>query len=165
MRGLIRVHENMLAPLACKCRRNFTHSTPTHPWLSEHQAIAENLEQCACKVISWHCPNMFHIPLGEAPPSQCSCLQVYDLWPIKIGPFLESGVVPIVLAPIWLLYGYLYPLLDEVFADEEATREANERATAFSTLAWTWVLAAAQFILSDVMYLQGVTAAFAHQTV
>jgi len=82
-------------------------------------------------------------------------VQEYDLWPIKIGPFLESGVVPIVLAPIWLLYGYLYPLVDEVFAEEEATREANDRASSFSTLAWTWSFAAAQFILSDVLYLNG----------
>lgn len=82
-------------------------------------------------------------------------LPIYDLWPIKIGPFLESGVVPIVLAPIWVLYGYLYPLLDEVFAEEEATLKAAERATKTSTLALTWALAAGQFVLSDVLYLSG----------
>jgi hypothetical protein len=85
----------------------------------------------------------------------CLRVQIYDLWPIKIGPFLESGVVPIVLAPIWVLYGYLYPLLDEVFAEEEATLKAAERATKTSTLALTWALAAGQFVLSDVLYLSG----------
>jgi len=80
-------------------------------------------------------------------------LPIYDLWPIKIGPFLESGVVPLVLAPIWLLYGYLYPLLDEVFRADAATTEAQDRASTFSTLAITWALAAGQFILSDVLYL------------
>ncbi len=85
--------------------------------------------------------------------SACPYVQIYDLWPIKIGPFLESGVVPLVLAPIWLLYGYLYPLLDEVFRADAATTEAQDRASSFPTLATTWALAAAQFILSDVLYL------------
>ena len=77
------------------------------------------------------------------------------MWPIKIGPFLESGLVPLVLAPIWVLYSYLYPLLDEVFAGDGATEEASERASNFSNLAVTWTLLAGQFILSDVLYLQG----------
>lgn len=82
-------------------------------------------------------------------------MQIYDVWPIKIGPFLESGLVPLVLAPIWVLYGYLYPLLDEVFAEEESTELARERASSFPLLALTWVSAGAQFVLSDVLYLQG----------
>ena len=40
----------------------------------------------------------------------------------QIGPALESGIIPVVLAPIWLLYGYLQPLLDTVFKDEPATQ-------------------------------------------
>lgn len=82
-------------------------------------------------------------------------VQIYDVWPIKIGPFLESGLVPLVLVPIWLLYGYAYPLLDEVFAEEASTEEARERASSFTPLAITWLSAGAQFVLSDVMYLQG----------
>ena len=91
----------------------------------------------------------------QEPAKRRIVLQEFDLWPIKIGPFYESGVVPLVLAPIWVLYGYLYPLLDEVYAGDGATEEARERASKFSTVAFTWALAAAQFILSDVLYLQG----------
>ena len=40
----------------------------------------------------------------------------------KIGPAIESGVIPLVLAPIWLLYGYLQPLLDVVFKNDPATQ-------------------------------------------
>ena len=40
----------------------------------------------------------------------------------KVGPALESGIIPVVLAPIWLLYGYLQPLLDTVFKDDPATQ-------------------------------------------
>ena len=40
----------------------------------------------------------------------------------QVGPALESGVIPLVLAPIWLLYGYLTPLLDTVFKDEPTTQ-------------------------------------------
>ena len=82
------------------------------------------------------------------------CWQVYDVWPIKVGPFLESGLVPFLLAPIWLLYGYLYPLLDEFFADDAAVKEANKRASRLPFVALTWSLCAAQFILSDILYLQ-----------
>ena len=77
------------------------------------------------------------------------------MWPIKIGPFLESGLVPFLLAPIWLLYGYLTPVLDEVFAEDDDVQEANTRASSISIVALTWFLAAAQFIISDVLYLQG----------
>ena len=34
------------------------------------------------------------------------------MWPFQVGPFLQSGLVPIVLAPIWVLYVYLQPLMD-----------------------------------------------------
>ena len=81
---------------------------------------------------------------------------MYDVLPFKIGPFLESGLVPIVLAPIWILYGYLYPLLDEFFSDESATDEARQRAAALPAVVYTWFLCAAQFILSDFLYLNGV---------
>ena len=78
----------------------------------------------------------------------------YDVWPIKIGPFLESGLVPLVLAPIWLSYGYLYPLLDKFFGGK-AIDEANERSSSLSFVGLTWALCATQFIVSDVLYLQG----------
>lgn len=42
-------------------------------------------------------------------------LQVYDVLPFKVGPFLQSGLVPLVLAPIWVLYVYLQPLMDNVW--------------------------------------------------
>lgn len=86
--------------------------------------------------------------------SSPKALQVYDVWPIKIGPFFESGLVPLVLAPIWLLYGYLAPVLDQAFADE-AIEDANTRASSLSFVALTWLLCAAQFIVSDILYLQG----------
>lgn len=81
--------------------------------------------------------------------------QVYDLWPFKIGPFLESGTVPLLLAPIWLLYGYLYPLLDSYF-DDEAVSHAIERASDLRFVGVTWLALAAMFILSDVIYLNNV---------
>lgn len=81
--------------------------------------------------------------------------QVYDVWPFKIGPFLESGLVPFLLAPIWVLYGYLTPLLDEFFGNEESTKVASDRASSLSFVGLTWILCAAQFILSDILYLQG----------
>lgn len=82
-------------------------------------------------------------------------LPVYDVLPFKVGPFLESGLVPLVLAPIWLSYGYLAPVIDQAIADDPDVQEANERASSLSTVALTWVLAATQFIISDIMYLQG----------
>ena len=42
-------------------------------------------------------------------------MQVYDVLPFQVGPFLQSGLVPLVLAPIWVLYGYLQPLLDNLW--------------------------------------------------
>ena len=42
-------------------------------------------------------------------------LQVYDVLPFKVGPFLQSGLVPLVLAPIWVLYVYLQPLMDNIW--------------------------------------------------
>lgn len=43
------------------------------------------------------------------------CMQVYDVLPFQVGPFLQSGLVPLVLAPIWVLYAYLQPLLDNLW--------------------------------------------------
>ena len=43
------------------------------------------------------------------------CVQVYDVLPFQVGPFLQSGLVPLVLAPIWVLYEYLQPLLDNLW--------------------------------------------------
>ena len=49
-------------------------------------------------------------------------LPVYDVLPFVVdtplGPMVQAGIIPLVLAPIWVLYGYLQPLLDEVFADD-----------------------------------------------
>ena len=42
-------------------------------------------------------------------------VQVYDVWAFQIGPILQSGLVPIVLAPIWVLYVYLQPFMDELW--------------------------------------------------
>ena len=42
-------------------------------------------------------------------------MQVYDALPFHVGPFLQSGLVPLVLAPIWVLYAYLQPLLDNLW--------------------------------------------------
>ena len=49
-------------------------------------------------------------------------LPVYDVLPFvvdtPVGPMVQAGIIPLVLAPIWVLYGYLQPLLDEVFAND-----------------------------------------------
>ena len=34
-------------------------------------------------------------------------MQIYDVWDFTLGPFPEAGTIPILLAPIWLLYGYV----------------------------------------------------------
>ena len=47
---------------------------------------------------------------------------MYDVLPFVVdtplGPMVQAGIIPLVLVPIWVLYGYLQPLLDEVFADD-----------------------------------------------
>ena len=47
---------------------------------------------------------------------------MYDVLPFvvdtPVGPMVQAGIIPLVLAPIWVLYGYLQPLLDEVFAND-----------------------------------------------
>ena len=42
-------------------------------------------------------------------------MQVYDVLQFQVGPFLQSGLVPVVLAPIWVLYVYLQPLMDNLW--------------------------------------------------
>lgn len=42
-------------------------------------------------------------------------VQVYDVWPFTVGPFIQSGLVPLVLAPIWVLYVYLQPFMDNLW--------------------------------------------------
>lgn len=54
------------------------------------------------------------------------CAQKYDVLQFKVGPALESGVIPLVLAPIWLLYGYLTPLLDTVFKNDTTTQARHQ---------------------------------------
>ncbi|KAK9803687.1 hypothetical protein WJX72_012204 [[Myrmecia] bisecta] len=81
-------------------------------------------------------------------------LPVYDVLPFKVGPFLESGLVPGMLAPIWVLYAYLQPLLDEYFADEAVDR-ASGRASSLAYNALNWGVLAAMFLLSDYLYLAG----------
>ncbi|EIE21281.1 hypothetical protein COCSUDRAFT_43577 [Coccomyxa subellipsoidea C-169] len=82
-------------------------------------------------------------------------LPVYDVLPFKVGPFYQSGLVPLVLAPIWVLYGYLYPLLDSYF-DDEAVSSASDKASNLRSVALLWASLAAMFILSDVLYLNNV---------
>jgi len=48
--------------------------------------------------------------------------QKYDVLQFKVGPALESGIIPVVLAPIWLLYGYVQPLVDTAFKNDPATK-------------------------------------------
>ena len=81
--------------------------------------------------------------------------QMYDVLPFKVGPFLESGLVPLLLATIWLSYAYLALVIDQAIADDPDVQEANDRASSLSTVALPWILAATQFIISDIMYLQG----------
>ena len=57
-------------------------------------------------------------------------LPVYDVLPFvvdtPVGPMVQAGIIPLVLAPIWVLYGYLQPLLDEVFADDVSRKHGCE---------------------------------------
>lgn len=83
------------------------------------------------------------------------CAQVYDVLPFSVGPFLQSWLVPLVLAPIWVLYGYLYPLLDSYF-DDEAVGFASELSSNPRFLVLLWASLTAMFILSDVLYFKQV---------
>jgi hypothetical protein len=60
---------------------------------------------------------------GAAADGACAgSAQKYDVLQFKVGPALESGIIPVVLAPIWLLYGYLQPLVDTAFKNDPATK-------------------------------------------
>ena len=53
---------------------------------------------------------------SRQPETHCSIpVQVYDVWPFTVGPFIQSGLVPLVLAPIWVLYVYLQPFMDNLW--------------------------------------------------
>lgn len=81
---------------------------------------------------------------------------MYDVWAFKVGPFLEAGTIPLLLAPIWLLYAYLVPLADAyVGADQPATRIANEKASSLGYNAVQWLELGAFFLLSDLVYQLG----------
>lgn len=82
-------------------------------------------------------------------------LPVYDVLPFSVGPFLQSWLVPLVLAPIWVLYGYLYPLLDSYF-DDEAVGFASNLASNPRFLVLLWASLTAMFVLSDVLYFKQV---------
>lgn len=82
-------------------------------------------------------------------------LPKFDVGEFMVGPFVQSWLVPFVLAPIWLLYGYLQPVLDEWFRDD-AIDAAELRASSLPFLVATWGLLAAQFLASDWLYLNNV---------
>ena len=64
-------------------------------------------------------------------------LPKYDVWPFMVGPFFESGTIPLTLAPIWLLYGYLQPLVDEMTKDSDpAVAVAQRRAQVNAHKIW-----------------------------
>jgi hypothetical protein len=81
-------------------------------------------------------------------------LPVYDVWAFNLGPFPEAWTIPIALAPIWLLYGYVAPILDE-YVNDGATREAQENAADPAFTAVCWGALAAQFLFSDLLYQIG----------
>eukprot|EP00891_Asterochloris_glomerata_P006560 jgi/Astpho2/6560/Aster-x1382 len=84
-------------------------------------------------------------------------LPVYDVLPFVVdtplGPMVQAGIIPLVLVPIWVLYGYLQPLLDEVFADDPATERAIQRAESLPYNMLCWGSMAAMFLLSSYLYL------------
>ncbi|KAK9845425.1 hypothetical protein WJX81_006137 [Elliptochloris bilobata] len=80
-------------------------------------------------------------------------LPKYDVLQFKVGPALQSGVIPLVLAPIWLLYGYLQPLLDTMFKDDPATQVATARARSLAYVMLNWGVIVAMFLASDYVYL------------
>ena len=82
-------------------------------------------------------------------------LQVYHYLNFNIGPFLNSGLVPILLAPIWVLYGWLYPILDELL-EEGSADEVKGLSGSLGSIFITWALLALTFILSDELYLKDI---------
>ena len=83
-------------------------------------------------------------------------LQVYDLWPFRVGSMLQAGIVPAVLLPIWLLYGYAVPFVDEFFGDEDGkVAEISELSSKLPFVALTWGAMTMHFLLSDYLYLNG----------
>jgi hypothetical protein len=81
-------------------------------------------------------------------------LPVYDVWAFKLGPFPEAWTIPLLLAPIWLLYGYLAPITDEYVNDSDVA-SAQERTSSLPFVLLCWVFLAAQFLLSDALYQYG----------
>lgn len=82
-------------------------------------------------------------------------LPVYDVWAFKVGPALQSGLIPIVLAPIWVAYTYLTVLLDEANAEELPTQLAVQHARSLAYVLLCWGSVVAAFLLSDFLYLTG----------
>ncbi|DBB05397.1 hypothetical protein WJX82_006207 [Trebouxia sp. C0006] len=82
-------------------------------------------------------------------------IQAYDPQKFNVGIAKESGLVPLLLAPIWLLFPYLQVLLDEYNAEDPATVEATSDgkagSLAFNLLMWGSIVSA--FLLSGYLYL------------
>jgi hypothetical protein len=80
-------------------------------------------------------------------------LPKYDLWEFHIGSAVESGLIPFLLAPIWVLYSYLQPLADAYNGDDEATAAASRRAEPLAYHLLLWGVITAEFLLSSWLYL------------
>ncbi|KAL3147371.1 hypothetical protein ABBQ32_002851 [Trebouxia sp. C0010 RCD-2024] len=82
-------------------------------------------------------------------------IQAYDPQNFSLGIAKQSGLVPLLLAPIWLLFPYLQVLTDQYNADDPATVEANSDgkagSLAYNLLLWGSITAA--FLLSGFVYL------------
>lgn len=86
-------------------------------------------------------------------------LPIYDVWAFNLGPFPEAGTIPILLAPIWLLYGYVAPILDEYLARSDPRAQGSstgrEQSGDLGFVLLTWAALAAQFLFSDLVYQAG----------
>jgi hypothetical protein len=84
-------------------------------------------------------------------------LPVYDYFKFTVntplGPAVESLLVPLLLAPIWLLYAWAVPLADTIFEDDEATAVAQRKAGSLAYNALNWGVIVAHFLLSSYLYL------------
>jgi len=84
-------------------------------------------------------------------------LPMYDYFAFTIntplGPAVESMLVPLLLAPIWLLYAWAYPLADAAYEDDEATETAQLKARSLSYNLLNWGVITAMFLLSSYLYL------------
>lgn len=82
-------------------------------------------------------------------------LQVYDMFPVVLGPLRTSALVPVLLAAFYLVLGSLFPLMDNLNPSPE-TDAARARAGNVGFVALSFGVLAALLYLSATLHDQGV---------